>query len=97
MTGIVGSEAHVDGDGKVRIVFAGRDPGVRNWLNVSGYPRGLFVTRWIWCDEGPQTRLSVVPVARLRSFLAPDTPQVTPEQRAAQLRRRRTHFVHRRR
>jgi hypothetical protein len=97
VTGIVGSEAHVDSDGRIRIVFAGRDPGAPNWLDVSGYPRGLFVTRWIWCAEGPQTRLSVVPFAGLRSRLASDTPAVTPEQRAARLRRRRTHFVHRRR
>jgi len=36
LTGITGDEAHLDNDGRVRIVFAARDPGVRNWLDVSG-------------------------------------------------------------
>jgi hypothetical protein len=97
LTGIVGSEAHVDRDGRVRIVFAAEDPGVRNWLDVGGYPKGLFVTRWIWCAEGPQTQMSVTPLAELRARLPADTPAFGPEERAAQIARRRTHFVHRRR
>jgi len=97
ITGIPGREAHVDADGRVRIVFAERDPGVPNWLDVSGYPQGLFVTRWIWCEQGPPTRLSVVPSADLRSHLPPATPTITPQQRAAQRARRRAHLVHRRR
>jgi hypothetical protein len=97
LTGVVGAEAHVDADGRVRIVFAAEDPGVPNWLDVSGYPSGLFVTRWIWCAAGPETRLSVVPLVELRDRLPPDTPTVTAEQRAAQIARRRKHFVHRRR
>jgi hypothetical protein len=97
LTGITGAQAHVDGDGRVRVVFAGRDPGVPNWLDVGGYRRGLFVTRWIWCERGPPTSLSVVSSSELRARLPADTPVVTPEQRAAQLLRRRTHFVHRRR
>ena len=96
-TGVVGAEAHVDGDGRVRVVFAGRDPGVPNWLDVSGYTRGLFVTRWIWCADGPATRLSVTSLDALRDHLPADTPVVTGDERAAQLQRRRTHLVHRRR
>jgi hypothetical protein len=97
LTGITGAEAYVDGDGRVRIVFAAEDPGVPNWLDVSGYPRGLFVTRWIWCAEGPETRLTVAPLSRLRDHLPADTPTTDPEHRAAQVARRRAHFVHRRR
>jgi hypothetical protein len=96
-TGITGAEAHVDADGRVRVVFAALDPGVPNWLDVSGYPRGLFVTRWIWCEQGPPTSLAVVPIDQLRDQLPADTPVVTEEQRTAQLLRRRTHLVHRRR
>lgn len=97
LTGIVGNEAEVTSDGRVRIVFAAQDPGVRNWLDVSGYPRGLFVTRWIWCEQGPPTGIEVVPFADLRDHLPADTAPFTPEQRAEQRARRRTHFVHRRR
>jgi hypothetical protein len=97
LTGVTGAEAHVDRDGKVRIVFSATDPGIPNWLDVSGYRRGLFVTRWIWCAEGPETRLAVAPLARLGDHLPADTPTINPEQRAARIARRRTHFVHRRR
>lgn len=97
LTGITGAEAFINCDGRVRIVFAARDPGIPNWLDVNSYPHGLFVTRWIWCEQGVPTNLSVVPISELSSHLPSDTPHITKEQRAAQLARRRTHYVHRRR
>jgi hypothetical protein len=96
-SGITSAEAYVNADGRVRIVFAPQDPGVPNWLETTDYPRGLFVTRWIWCDESCPTETVVVPRATLRDHLPADTPVVTAETRAAQRARRRTHFVHRRR
>ena len=96
-SGVTSGEAYVNADGRVRVVFAPRDPGVPNWLETTGYPRGLFVTRWIWCKEGPPTELEVVPLAQLRRHLPADTPVVNPEDRAERRAQRRTHFVHRRR
>jgi hypothetical protein len=97
LTGLTGAEAHVNRDGIVRVIFAEEDPGVPNWLDVQDYPDGLFVTRWIWCAEGPPTRLTVVPLTELGKGLPPDTPKVTQMERAEQIARRRRHFVHRRR
>jgi hypothetical protein len=96
-SGITSCEAYVNADGKVRIVFAAGDPGVPNWLETSGYPRGLFVTRWIWCHVGPRTELAVVSLSRLRDHFPADTPVVTADERAGQRARRRAHFAHRRR
>jgi hypothetical protein len=97
LTGITGAEAHVDDDDHVRIVFAAKDPQIRNWLDVSGYEKGLFVTRWIWCENGPATELKVVPLSELGAHLPSSTPRITQAGRADQIGRRRTHFVHRRR
>lgn len=97
MTGLPGREAHVNADGAIRVVLSGRDPGVPNWLDTTGYERGLFVTRWIWCEQGPDIRLFTVGLDQLRTRLPADTPIFTPEQRLAQLARRRNHFVSRRR
>jgi hypothetical protein len=97
LTGITGAEAHVDDDGRVRVVLSGRDPGIHNWLDTTGYPEGLFVTRWIWCDDGPETTLTVVPLARLGEHLPASTPKVGRPDRQRQIARRRKHFVHRRR
>ena len=97
LTGLFGSAAHVGRDGKVRIVFAASDPGVPNWLDTSGYQEGIFVTRWIWCEEGPEPHLKVVPLADLAAALPADEPRLRPEARQAQLARRRAHFLRRRR
>jgi hypothetical protein len=97
LTGIIGAEAHIDADDRVRIVFSGRDPGIHNWLDVGGYAYGLFMTRWIWCEAGPDTSLKVVPFADLRKHLPAETPKITEQDRKLQISRRRTHFVHRRR
>ena len=97
LTGITGEEAHVDADGRVRIVFAAHDPGLRNWLDTSGYPQGLFVTRWIWCEAGPEIVLKVVPLSELPDHLPAGTPMLAKGERQLQIARRRRHFVHRRR
>lgn len=97
LTGITGDEAHIDADGRVRIVLAGNDPGVRNWLDTSGYPEGLFVTRWIWCEEGPEVGMKMLPLAGLLDHLPAQTPILDKAERQRQVSRRRTHFVHRRR
>lgn len=97
LTGLTGAEAHVDSDGRVRVIFAQEDPRVPNWLDVRDYPSGLFVTRWIWCVDGPSTKLLVVPLSELFEHLPSGTPTVTSEERTKQVSRRRRHFVHRRR
>ena len=97
LTGLVGSEAQVGSDGIVRIVFAASDPGVRNWLDIDGYREGFFVTRWIWCEQGPEPSVKVVPLAELDTHLPADEPRLNAEERPRQIARRRAHFLRRRR
>jgi len=84
-----GHQARIDSDGRLRAVLCLADPGVSNWLDTCGYTRGTAIGRWYECSDTPMPALKRVPLARLREHLPADTPHVTPEQRAAQLRERR--------
>lgn len=86
-----GAQARPSRDGRYRLVVARSDPGVPNWLDTAGHREGAIVYRY----HDPATM--PVPTARLlkRSALADalpaDTPRVTPEERAAEVERRRAH------
>lgn len=83
-----GHFAHVSSDGRFRGVLSLTDPGVPNWLDTAGYRQGTIYGRWYDCDSHPLPTLKRVKFAELRDHLPPDTPVVTPEQRAEELRQR---------
>lgn len=82
-------QAHIDSDGKFRAVISRRDPGVPNWLDKGDYPWGMIQMRWNRANEYPDPTMVKVPLDQIRDHLPADTPVVTPEQRARQLRQRR--------
>ena len=47
------TQAQLDVDGKLRIVLAHSDPGVANWLDISGHPRGFLNWR-VTTDNTPE-------------------------------------------
>lgn len=81
--------AQVSSDGKFRAVISTRDPGVPNWLDKADYPWGVIQMRWNKASDAPDPELKKVPFAEVRQHLPADTPVVSPEERAAQLRERR--------
>lgn len=83
-----GHTARISSDGKFRAVIALHDPGIPNWLDPAGYKEGGIYGRWYDCDTSPTPIIKRVPLAELRSYLPADTPVVTPEERAEELRRR---------
>jgi hypothetical protein len=83
-----GHFAKVSSDGKFRAVIALRDPGVPNWLDTAGYRQGTIYGRWYDCDSHPMPTLKRVKFSEIRDHLPADTPVVTPEERAEELRRR---------
>jgi hypothetical protein len=77
-----------DSDGIIRYVVAHRDPGVPNWLDISGHSKGGIFMRWQSpADDAYPEKPSVTLVAfdEIRDYLPEDHPSVTPEQRAAVL------------
>ncbi len=83
-----GHFAKISPDGKFRAVISLADPGVPNWLDPAGFTEGTIYGRWYDCDSHPVPMLKRVKFAELRNHLPSDTPVVTPEARADELRRR---------
>ena len=83
-----GAMATLSSDGKFRAVIALTDPGVPNWLDPAGHNEGGIYGRWYDCSSEPVPTLTRVKLAELREHLPADTPHVTPEQRAEELRMR---------
>jgi hypothetical protein len=83
-----GAMATLSSDGKLRAVVSLTDPGVPNWLDPAGYTEGTIYGRWYDCSSDPTPTLKRVKLAELRDHMPADTPMVTPEQRADELRRR---------
>jgi len=80
--------ARISSDGRLRAVVALEDPGVPNWLDPAGFKEGTIYGRWYECSSTPTPVIRRVPLARLREHLPADTPPVTPQERAEELRRR---------
>ncbi|MCB2060300.1 MAG: hypothetical protein R3E09_14090 [Novosphingobium sp.] len=83
-----GHFAKVASDGRFYGVISLTDPGVPNWLDPAGYREGGIYGRWYDCDSEPVPIIRRVKLAALRDHLPPDTPAVTPEERAEELRNR---------
>jgi hypothetical protein len=83
-------QARVDGDGWFRGVVSRQDPGVHNWLDKAGFPWGILQARFYQASEYPEAVVTKVPVADVLRHLPSDTTLVTPDERARQLRTRRT-------
>jgi hypothetical protein len=82
-------QARIDADGKFRAVISRLDPGVPNWLDKGDYPWGVIQMRWNRASDYPDPTIRKVPFADIRKHVPADTPVVTPEERAQQLRARR--------
>ena len=82
------AQAVVDSDGVFRAVVSARDPGVANWLDTSGYPRGAIQGRWFATDERPTPTTRLVKVGDVGGALPAGTAMVTPSERDAVLRTR---------
>ena len=83
-----GHFAKLSSDGKFRAVISLKDPGVPNWLDPAGFKQGTIYGRWYDCDSTPTPTLKRVKFAELRDHLPADTPAVSADERAEEIRRR---------
>ena len=93
-TSLTVAQSHVDDDGMLRYVVSERDPGIANWLETTGHPRGVMMLRWqrldraLTADDGP--RVEVVDFDVLHEKVPELAAQrVTPDQHAARIAARR--------
>jgi hypothetical protein len=89
------AQAAPDADGKLRIVVSARDPGVKNWMDTSGYPRGIVQGRWTGCDSQPIPATKLVKLKDVMKALPKGVATVTPQQRQDILRERRRQLLER--
>jgi hypothetical protein len=72
-TSLTADQARTDPDGKLRFVITDADPGVANWLELTGRRRGYVQIRWqrLASDLGPEhgPEVQVVPVGSLPDVL----------------------------
>ena len=84
-TSLTADQARVSADGMLRFAISERDPGVANWLELTGRTRGYVQIRWqrltrdLAAADGPQ--VEVVPFASVPQFL-PDyeSARITTEE-----------------
>ena len=84
-TSLTADQARIDPDRRLRFVISERDPGVANWLELTGRRRGYVQIRWqrltrdLTEEDGP--RVEVVPFTRIAERLPfYDQAQVSPPQ-----------------
>jgi len=72
-TSLTADQARIDPDGQMRFVISERDPGLANWLELTGRRRGYVQIRWqrltrdLRPDDGPQ--VAVIPFAEIATQL----------------------------
>jgi hypothetical protein len=76
-------QAWQSADGKYRYVVSRQDPGVPNWLDTCGRPRGTIFLRWqgVTGAEPQQPTAKVVKVADVRKEFPGGDPTITPDER----------------
>ena len=84
-TSLTADQARIDPDRRLRFVISERDPGVANWLELTGRRRGYVQIRWqrltrdLTEEDGP--RVEVVPFDRIAERLPYyDQARVSPPQ-----------------
>jgi hypothetical protein len=99
-TSLTADQARADADGILRFVISERDPGVANWLELTGRTRGYVQIRWqrltreLTAPDGPQ--VSVVPVADLADRLPHyEQARITPAEYRARIAARQAAVANR--
>lgn len=89
-TSLNNAQAQVDPDGMIRMVVSERNPGVTNWVETDGHPRGILQFRWqrvsreLTTADGP--RVDVVALDDLSQHLPyHDANSITPTEWAERI------------
>ena len=89
-TSLTVAQSQVDPDGLLRYVVSERNPGVANWLETTGHPKGVMMLRWqrlsraLTAEDGPH--VEVVPFDSLQDTLPfHKEARVTAEEYAARI------------
>jgi hypothetical protein len=87
-------QCYVPANGRVQLVVADRDPGIRNWLDTGARQQGILFHRWMWSNDSPKVTLRKLPFAQVLAAVDPNTPRFGPAQRKAEINMRRRKLQH---
>lgn len=87
-------------DGVQRWVVAHRDPGVQNWLDTTGLPRGYLSHRWAYStlpaeDQWPTISGKKIRFDEIGAFMPEDMPRLSEDQRREAIAIRQAHVQRR--
>ena len=87
-------------DGIQRWVVAHRDPGVQNWLDTTGLPRGYLSHRWAYSAIPDEKDWPTISAKKIRfddigDYFPEDMPILTPQQRREEIAIRQNHVQRR--
>ncbi|MBX7431779.1 hypothetical protein JDV09_06605 [Mycobacterium sp. Y57] len=85
------AQSQVD-DGRVRILLATRDFGVRNWLDARGYRRGVVTWRASTPGQPSTPTFTVIHTSEIGDYFDA-AHRVTEDERAEAIRARQRHFA----
>jgi hypothetical protein len=88
------TQCFLPSEGKIQIVVSSTDPGIQNWLDTGGNPRGIVFFRWIWSNDSPPVSMRKMTIDEITQALHASTPPYTGEQRVAELKRRQRKLAH---
>jgi hypothetical protein len=91
-----GFQSHVDADGAIRLVLSHRDPGVQNWVDLTGQREVFMSPRWAYSktptpDQWPSIRATKTKLADVRTLLPEGTPAFSAAQRRSEIATRQRH------
>ncbi len=83
-----------------RWVVSHRDPGVQNWLDTTGLPRGFLSHRWAYsalpaAEDFPTIRAEKIKFDDVDRYMPADMPRLDAEQRAREVGIRQAHVQRR--
>lgn len=89
---LTAAQSALDGDGRIRLVVAHRDPGTANWLDTGGHENSFAILRWQRIPPHGAGRLAaslrMSTYDKLRAELPGETVWVNESERRAQLEAR---------
>ena len=89
-------QMHTDGDRVQRWVVAHNDPGVQNWIDTTGLPKGYLSHRWAYSElpdkeDWPTISCRVMKFDEIEKAFPDSQPRVTPDERREVIRSRQRH------
>lgn len=89
-------QMYIGEDGVQRWVVAHKDPGVQNWIDTTGLPRGYLSHRWAYSELPDKPDWPTITGRKIRfdeiaNAFPADQPHVSPKERVEAIRIRQRH------